>query len=306
MMQPARRQPAIRGFTLVELIVVIVITGVLSTVLLQFITVPMESYIDVSRRARLVDIADTALQRISFDVKAALPNSLRVGCQDSADVDGDGNTSEYLCVEFLRAPAGGLYRAGPPGDSLNFITDSRFEVIGPLDFSGFTTSNNAAHCATNAASCVNVYNTGLPGSNAWNLDNMATLATGSSATSIRFNNFSFPQASPYQRFYLVDTPVKYLCDPSPATQTLRRYQGYNIVSNESSVDTHAELLSLSNPAEYALLADRVSDCSFSYSAGTAERNAVLTVSLTIGEFDHLSNNTESVSLLQQVYVLNQP
>ena len=53
-----------RGFTLVELIVVIVLTGVLSSVLVQFITVPVESYVDVSRRAKSTDIADTAMQRL--------------------------------------------------------------------------------------------------------------------------------------------------------------------------------------------------------------------------------------------------
>lgn len=281
------------GFTLIELIVVIILTGILSTVTFQFITVPMESYVDVSRRTRLVDIADTAIQRIAYDVRAALPNSIRIGCGGR-------------CMEFLRAPAGGRYRAAPPGDRLNFITDSRFEVIGPLDYSGFTTSNNATDCASNNASCVSIYNTGLPGTNAWNLDNMATLANGSSATAIRFTNFSFPQASPYQRFFLVDTPIKYICDTTSGTETLTRYQSYNIVSNETSVDSHVELLALSNPAEHALLADQVTGCTFSYSAGTAERNAVLTISLTIGEYDHLSNVTEDITLLQQVSVVNLP
>lgn len=281
------------GFTLIELIVVIILTGILSTVMFQFITLPMESYVDVGRRTRLVDIADTAIQRIAYDVRAALPNSIRIGCAGK-------------CMEFLRAPAGGRYRAAPPGDSLNFITDSRFEVIGPLDYSGFTTSNSATDCASNNASCVSIYNTGLPGTDAWNMDNMATLANGSSAAAIRFTNFSFPQASPYQRFFLVDTPIKYICDTTAGIETLTRYQNYNIVSNEASVDSHVELLALSNPAEHSLMADQVTGCSFSYSAGTEERNAVLTVSLTIGEYDHLSDVTEDITLLQQVSVVNLP
>jgi MSHA biogenesis protein MshO len=281
------------GFTLVELVVVIILTGILSTVMFQFITVPMESYVDVGRRTRLVDIADTAIQRIAYDVRAALPNSIRIGCAGK-------------CMEFLRAPAGGRYRADPPGDGLNFISDSRFDVIGPLDYSGFTTSNNATDCAANLASCVAIYNTGLSGTNAWNMDNMATLASGSSAADIRFTNFSFPQASPYQRFFLVDTPIKYICDTASGTETLRRYQNYNIVSNETAVDSHAELLALSNPAEHSLLADQVTGCNFSYSSGTAERNAVLTISLTVSEFDHLSNVTEDITLLHQVSVVNLP
>jgi len=285
------------GFTLVELIVVVVITAILSSVMVQFITVPVESYVDVSRRVRLTDIAETAIQRLSYDIKRALPNSIRVGCGGR-------------CVEFLRSPTGGRYRAGPPGDVLSFNpadADTSFPVLGPLNFiSEVTTGSGSGACASNTASCVVVYNTGLAGSNAWNLDNMATLtAIGSSPLAISFDNggFSsgltaFPASSPKQRFFLVDTPVKYLCDLSAGT--LRRYQGYNVVSNESSVDSHVELLGLSNPAEHALLADQVSDCSFTYQAGTPSRNAVLSIALSVAE------SGEDINLLQQLSVVNQP
>ena len=41
-----------RGFTLVELVVVIIIAGALSIVVMQFITTPVDIYVDQSRRAR--------------------------------------------------------------------------------------------------------------------------------------------------------------------------------------------------------------------------------------------------------------
>ena len=291
----ARRRD--RGFTLVELIVVIVITGVLSTVLLQFITTPIESYVDVSRRTRLTDIAETAMQRLSYEIRSALPNSIRVGCGGR-------------CMEYLRTPTGGRYRASPPGDVLSFNpadADTSFTVLGPLNFtSDVTTGSGANDCANNTASCVVVYNTGLTGSNAWNLDNMVTLTgIGAGPVSVSFNNggFSsgaaaFPAGSPYQRFYLVDTPVKYLCDLGAGT--LRRYQGYNVVSNEASVNSHAELLALPNSAEHALVADQLTDCSFTYTSGTPTRNAVLSISLTVAE------GGEDITLLQQLNVVNMP
>ncbi len=77
------------GFTLVELIVVIVITGILSTFLVQFILLPIQSYSDVARRTRLVDIANTVIEKIRLDVREALPNSLRIG-----DCNGDGNLGD--------------------------------------------------------------------------------------------------------------------------------------------------------------------------------------------------------------------
>lgn len=287
------------GFTLVELIVVIVITGVLSGVLMQFITVPVESYVAVTRRVSLVNIADTAMQRLSLDIKTALPNSIRIGCSGK-------------CIEFLRAPIGGRYRASPPGDQLKFVPagDTSFEVLGPLNYtSEITVGSNVSDCANNLASCISIYNTGESGADAWELDNLVTLTgctivstqTGSAcsvtgSSSISFNSTVFPSASPYQRFYLVDTPIKYICDSSSGT--LKRYQNYNITSTETAVDTDAELVALS--ASSAMLADQISACSFSYIDGSASRNAILTISLTVTE------SSENITLLQQLNVVNQP
>ena len=67
-----------RGFTLVELVVVIVIIGIVSSMVAVFITVPVRSYMDTAARVELADIADTATRRIARDVRLALPNSVRV------------------------------------------------------------------------------------------------------------------------------------------------------------------------------------------------------------------------------------
>ena len=289
-MDVAHRQA---GFTMIELIIVIVISGILSLAIMQFISVPVEAYVDQSRRARLVGIAETAVDRLGQDISAALPNSLRVGCGGS-------------CLEYLRGVAGGRYRNAPPGDVLSFNpadSDTTFEVLGPLDLPpGLTTSNSAVACANGAASCLVVYNTGFAGTNAWQGDNIATVSAISS-TSVSFNHagFSsgrpaFPAESPGQRFFIVDSPVSYLCDMGSGL--LRRYEGYNIRQSQTDVDTHAELLALSNPAESAVLADNLSGCSFSYTPGTPTRKAVLTVSLVI------SDAGESVRLLQQIGVMN--
>ncbi|MDJ0740655.1 MAG: type II secretion system protein [Gammaproteobacteria bacterium] len=282
-----------RGFTLVELIIVVVLSGVLSLVVMQFIAVPVDAYVDQSRRARLVEIADVAVERIALDVHAALPNSLRVGCGGA-------------CLEFLRSVAGGRYRAALPGDTLSFVpgdADTSFDVLGPLDLpAGLATGGAADACRNGLAACVVVYNTGFAGTDAWQGDNIATV-NAASATSISFDNSAFssgqaafPAASPGQRFFVVDSPVAYLCDTGGGL--IRRYEGYSIRAAQSDVDTHAELLALPNPAESAILADNVATCSFAYSPGTPTRNAVLTLRLTVSEAG------ESVRLLQQVGVMN--
>ena len=289
---------------MIELIIVIVLSGILSLAMIQFISAPVESYVDQSRRARLVDIADNAISQITRDVQQALPNSLRVGCAGG-------------CVEFLRVVTGGRYRAGPAGDPLSFVpsdADSSFDVQGPLsNISLLTTSASPTACVEGSADCIAIYNTGQPGTDAWNTDhaagswkpdNLATLSAVS-ASSISFinTNFSsgstvFPAASPEQRFYIVDSPVSYVCDS--AAGTMRRYEGYSMVHPYTAADEHAELTGLGNPAEHALMADRISACTFAYAAGTPSRNGLLSMRIRVSEAG------EHITLLAQAHVPNMP
>lgn len=84
------------GFTLVELVAVIVITGIMAAALMVFFKPTIEAYFDVKRRAGLADMADTALRRMGRDVRLAVPNSIR----------SPGNQ----CFELLPTIAGGRYR----------------------------------------------------------------------------------------------------------------------------------------------------------------------------------------------------
>jgi MSHA biogenesis protein MshO len=291
---PTRQQ----GFTLIELIIVIVLSGALSIVVMQFITAPIEAYIDQTRRARLVDQARLVMQKVADDVRRAVPNSIRVGCGGS-------------CVEFMRAATGGRYRAGLPGDLLSFVpadADTSFEVLGGLNHTEtLVTSSDPDACREGRASCVVVYNTGFAGTDLWRGDNAATLTALSAGPPyiVGFDNSvfpsglaAFPAGSPGQRFFITDTPLVYLCDPVGGT--MRRYWGYAPQAALTDADTHAELLGLSNPAEHALLADSVAGCAFRYSPGTPTRNALLTLEVSIAEAG------ERVTLLEQVGVSNLP
>jgi len=49
------------GFTLIEAIIVIAITGIVAAAVAMFIRLPVQGYVDSAARAELTDIADTAL-----------------------------------------------------------------------------------------------------------------------------------------------------------------------------------------------------------------------------------------------------
>ena len=96
--------------------------------------------------------------------------------------------------------------------------------------------------------------------------------------------------------FLVDGPVTYLCDT--VAGTLLRYSGYAIDASQANRDSTGELLGAG--ATQSLMANQISACTFTYTAGTAERAGLVTLQITI------SSQGESVSLLQQVHVDNVP
>ena len=266
------------GFTLVEMIVVITITGILAASVAVFIRRPVEAYVDVARRAELTDIADTALRRITRDVRTALPNSIRTTTV--------GNIT-YL--EYLQTTGGGRYRteldSGGAGDPLDLtVADTAFDVIGTMP-------------ALAAGNSIVIYNLSPAGStaNAYSGDNRALVDVGStSAPTIALNpGKKFPYESPGKRFHVVEQAVTYACDPLPAGDgVLRRYWNYGIVDPQPTPPATGSA---------ALLATNISGCSFTYTAsGPTARTGVLALNLQI------SKDGETVRLFQQAHVNNIP
>ncbi|MBD3619548.1 MAG: prepilin-type N-terminal cleavage/methylation domain-containing protein [Chromatiales bacterium] len=268
-----------RGFTLIEMVIVITMLGALLALGGVFIVQPFEAYEDVARRARLVDVAETAMMRMTRETRMALPNSVRITSSSS---------DPRHALEFLATATGGRYRqqvddtgAGDPLDR-TLAADS-FDVLGGLQG------------AVAVGSQLVIYNTGDLGLDAYKGDNSAPI-TGVGAASLSFAKGSapaFPADSPQARFYVVTGPVSFVCDADSGT--LRRYAGYPIQATQPVSDA-----ALGGAG--ALLADNVSNCgtAFTYNDGGGSRNGLVTFRLTITE------DGERVSLLQQAHVLNIP
>ncbi len=233
-----------RGFTLVEAIIVIVLTGILAAVVAVFLRAPVQAYFDVARRAELTDIADTALRRIGRDLRQALPNSVRVTA---------GNTA----IEFIPIKTAGRYREAGPGDILDFSssTDTSFDVIGP----GVDVASGDQ---------IVVYNLGIAGSDAYaGTSRRAAASTfGPALINVTFApaGAAFPFASPARRFQVVSTPASYIC----AGGVLTRYWNYNF--------------GITPPAgNSGVLASHVSGCRFTYEPGVTVQNGMVTLELAI-------------------------
>lgn len=278
------------GFTLVEMIVVLVITGIIGGIVAVFIRMPVQGYTDTARRAEMTDIADTALRRISRDIRTALPNSVRI------TVSGTG-----IYLEFLPVDGSGRYRAAvvnPATDNpLNFATtDNCFDVLGPMP-------------ALAAGDKVVIYNRGIAGvADAYDGTSSSAYVTptpvctpevASTAATIGITAKQFPFKSPGNRFQVINTPVTYVCAPATdaagnGTGTLMRYWGYPIANLQP---TALATLTSVNPG--AQLASRVSACNLSYGA-VGQRLGMVTLQLT------LADSGEKVTLYSSIHVSNVP
>ena len=263
--------PSQSGFTLIEMVVVIVIVGILAALGGQFIVAPVTGYIDLSRRTRLVDQAEMSLRRMQRDIRHALPNSIRI--------DGTG---QYL--EMLNTVDGGRYRRYPDpvtgGDILNFGTaDSSFDVLGDLRVVPVTGQNLVVYNTSSGGIDGNAY-AAAP-------NNMATVGAGSTLSHVNLSpGFNFTNTSPYQRFFIVAQPVTYACEGG----VLNRYAGYALSVNQATPPTGAS----------ALVTRGISSCLFSYDPGASQRAGLVTLELSLSEAG------ETITLLHQVHVVNAP
>jgi len=274
----------------VELVITIVVGSVVVAFMSEFIVYPMLGYQAQTRRAQLVDDADSALRYMGRDLKGALPNSVRTT-----------TAGTITAIEFLGTLDGARYvDGGPLGNpalALDFTTpDSAFSTDVPFTQLTLPWSSSAAYLV--------IYNVGVSGANAYQGTNVITPAgttiTVSAGATPNQNlvtlsaPFQFAYGSPGKRVYLVSGPVTYLCDTSAGTLT--RYSGYTIsLAQPSSASTLTAA-----GASSALVAGDVGACAFTYASGTAQRNALVTLTL------QLSNSGEPVRLLYEVQLLNTP
>lgn len=263
-----------RGFTLIEAVMVIAITGVVIAVVALFIVPATTAYFASAARAQLSDQADTALRRIARDLSLALPNSARVSPSGQS-------------LELIPVSGAARYASETGVPPVYGVNAPAFTVLGPP----LTLSHASQQLAW--------YNLGpdTPDANAYNLSNVrtATSAAGNAAV-VNFAGASLPPSliAPPYRVYAIESPVTYRCDTSSmptATGTLTRYSGYNVSAAQPDPPSSGG----------SVLARNVSACSFSFDpAAVAARYALVTLRIS------LQSQGETVTLYQTVHVDNLP
>jgi len=301
-MSRLRHPSASRGFTLIEAIAVIVITGIIAAMIAVFLRAPVDGYLDAARRAELTDVADTSVRRLARDVRLALPNSVRN--------PADGSDQ---CVEFIPTKIGARYRAlsdsTGSGDPLDFTAvDGAFDMLW---------LNNDLPAANRVAvgDVVAVFNDGsasgdaYTGSNAIQIAGLTpdvpgkttNIAFVDTATATPFNRKQLGAESPARRFSVIpagEHVVAYACSGG----VLRRYSRTLTAAWAQPMDC-AAMVGGATSSRLAQAANMT--CSLKYdppgsSTGLSD-NGILSISLVLGDAAG-----ESVKLYHQIQVNNTP
>jgi len=282
----ARVQPRQRGFTLLEAIAVIVITGVIGTFIAGFLKVPVSTYLNAVVRAEASDLADHSMRRLARDLRLALPNSVRV--------DGSNTYVEYIDTKVgLRYLAEDDVGIAPPAPYLSWNSAAlTFTVVGGVP--------GGRHAPVVGDSVV-VYNLGAdqePGDayNCSGVCNRAAITALSSATITMANNPFYLQAgagtplmSPGKRFHVVTSPVSYGCSGG----RLIRYWNYGFQPTQQVPPVGGQ---------QAVLADNVASCNFTYTGLASQRSGIIGITLRFNQRD----GSNPMTLLHQISVDNTP
>lgn len=233
-----------RGFTLLELISVITVLGIIAVIGTQFVASSSQSYNRSQQRLKMINASRQALERMTRQLRIALPNSLRI-------------TNSGTCLEFLPVVSGGNYLNAVP-DTQNGAIASTDIAVAPhaLDLG---TANFVAIGAMQAAE---VYGTTLP--------SLARLGSRSVAQLTLAVPKVWLRNSINQRFFLVDNPQAFCI----VNGELRLYEN-QLISN-AAVDLSASYTLLAGNVTAA-------PNSFALSPGTEDRNTRITLNLSFSQ-----------------------
>jgi len=259
------------GFTLVELIIVIVLLGIISAVLAPVILTNIRAYSDTRSRNELVARGRLSLERLSREIHQAIPNSLRLVTSST--------------IEFVTTSHGGRYV-----DRNDGLISSASCPVARRFAAGF---NLTQLCLLNPAGSPAVSNLLVIGNTSpaslQNGDSRVAIQGVSGASplwTVTFAAHTFNDASPGRHYSIVDSTNE--VGQLGSALRWRRTGGIAAAEYDNAVD-----ITSSDPQ----LISGVSAVTFNYNAIA---DGMLNVNLT------LTDGTETVQLYEEIYVRNTP
>ncbi|WP_196139765.1 prepilin-type N-terminal cleavage/methylation domain-containing protein [Aliikangiella sp. G2MR2-5] len=263
--------PKHKGFTLFELIIVIVLIGILAISLGKISSVSVYSYIDAKDRNRMSHEARWIIERIAREARNAMAQSIRTG--NNLGVD---------CVEFMPISNASISTNLPASGSISDFNAVAYNL-------SFQANTYVAIMPLTASSVYAINGVLAP---------IASVATTGNESTITLSSPSnFTHRSPENRFLIVSRPVSFCLDTSSGQ--LSRYEGYNI--------NQVQQIPPSISGE--LIADNLSSGTgmFSYQPGVLSRSGILQINFRLqNSTRNLSGNSEAFEYFHEVHIRNVP
>jgi MSHA biogenesis protein MshO len=238
---PAPTRHSQNGFTLVELVAVIVVLGIISVGLGNIIGTATQGYIDTNARTELAQIGRFAVERMSRELRSALPGSI-----DVTNVGGN------QCIGFRPIVAASTYLTLP----IQPATSATFTAV-QFNTAGIIGAGNSV--AVNAITLADVNNAGNPRA-VWPLQ--AISAANAGVVTVTLNAVAqFPEPSVQQRFYII-APAVTFCVNAGTNQLTRN--GALLAGNILSADQNGAAINI-----------------FSFNPGSLQRSGVVTMDIRL-------------------------
>ncbi|MGB5325715.1 MAG: type II secretion system protein [Pseudomonadales bacterium] len=273
-----RRTPVIKrrsqqGVTLVELVASIVLLGIIGTGLVNFISGSAKAYQEVLRRDEITQIGRFAIERVSRELRTALPGSVRVAGS---------------CVEFVPVLAASMYTALPVSGLSPAAND--FTVVStavPANANRVAVYTLDGADVYGAASHLRAFDVGS-----------ASSAAGETTYNFASPSQQFPEQSPGRRIYFVNQPVSFCVAGPVSSRVLNRYEGYGFTAVQSSPPAGGSPI-----AEFIQLNDGGAVVPFGFDPGTLQRGALVHLDF---RFLARGTNAEWVRFSQDVALKGAP
>jgi len=271
------------GFSLIELVAVIVLLGIVAISTTQFIRQGVGVYVDSARRDNLQQQGRFAIERVSRELRNALPGSIRVS--------GD-------CIEFSPIEAASTY--------LGSVADSQNGSLQAVDFVYPVGAVSNRRIAIYTVENQDVYNTARQAV----VDLNGVDSVAASQRQVNFKNFiapghQFNNESPTSRFYIITQAVSFCVRASQ----LYRHADYGWLTNQATdTATIGGGVILSEFIQVLDDSDGDGDVDdpvtlFSFTSGTLQRAGVVHIDF---RFSDPAAADEWVRFSHDVFVRNTP